>query len=285
MFRTLNGHAPKIALPKGAVDCHIHIFDGSNYSAQPGGPPAPVDALTSDYKQVQKWLGIDRVVITQGNAYQTDNRCTIDAVQQFGNNARGIVSVHSDISDAELESMHKMGICGARIMNLNMGPVGLDEMLEVNARIHPFDWSMIVQFDGCQILRHVPRFEQIKGDYVIDHIGKFLKPVDVDSPQFNALLKLMDRGNCYLKLAACYETSLEGYPDYSDVGVLAEALVRHAPERIIWGSNFPHNMAKTAAAYPDDAHLLDLTNEWLGSDKNRHLAFVENPNRLYGFTS
>lgn len=283
MFRTLNGPAPKVALPRLATDCHIHLFDSSKYATQPNGPQAPADALISHYESVQKWLGIERVVIVQGNAYQKDNRCVLDGLDHFGGAARGIVAVSSDISDREIHEMTAQGVRGARIMNILQGPVGLDELLDVNARVHPYGWSLIVQFDGRDILQHLSVFEQIKGDYVIDHTGKFLEPVTSDSAEFAALLRLVDRGNCYVKLAGCYETSRAGYPRFDDLADLSKALITHAPDRIIWGTNWPHNMSSSRDTYPNDVHLLDLVMEWAGSSKNIQKIFVDNPARLYGF--
>ncbi|WP_299425820.1 amidohydrolase family protein [uncultured Shimia sp.] len=94
---------------------------------------------------------------------------------------------------------------------------------------------------------------------------------------------LIDRGNCYVKMAACYETSRNGYPGYDDVAALSQALIHHAPDRIIWGSNWPHNMATTAEAYPDDVHLLDLAMAWTGKTKTIQQIFVDTPAQLYGF--
>lgn len=283
MFRTLQGRAPKSPLPKGAVDTHIHIIDTARFPHHPDGPPPPPDAPVQDYEQVMGWLGIDRVVVTQSNTYQTDNTCLLDALDQFGERARGIAAVTADIGDAEIEAMTARGVRGARIMNILQGPVGLDQMLAVNARVHPFGWSMIVQFDGRDMLRHVPQLEQIKGDYTIDHTGKFLEPVAPDSAEFKALLKLVDRGNCYVKLAGCYETSKSGAPGYEDLGALSRAVIEHAPDRVIWATNWPHNMATSAENYPDDVALLDLVMDWAGSDENRQKIFVDNPTRLYGF--
>jgi D-galactarolactone isomerase len=283
MFRTLEGRPPKISLPRGSVDCHIHFFNSAKYSHQPGGPKPPPDALFKHYELIQKWLGLDRVVITQGNAYQFDNRCTLEALDHFGDSARAIVAIRPDISEEEINNLSVRGVCGARIMDLQQGAIGLDGLLDVNARIHAFGWSLIVQFDGRDMVKHLALLKRIQGDYVIDHTGKFLEPVDVDSPAFKALLTLIDRGNCYVKLAAYYETSKTGYPYYEDIGALAKALINHAPDRIIWASNFPHVMASSATTYPDDVHLLDLANEWAGSEVNRQKIFVENPARLYGF--
>lgn len=283
MFRTLDGRPPHVALPKGTVDTHIHFFNSAKYEGQPGGPPPPVDALVADYERVMNWLNISRMVVTQPNAYQFDNRCLLDSLDHFGDKARGIVSVNSNVTDEDINAMSKRGVCGARIMDIGGGPAGLNDLLSVNTRVHPFNWSLIVQFDGREMVERVPLLEQIKGDYVIDHTGKFLEPVGVDSPAFKALLRLVDRGNCYVKLSAYYETSKAGSPDYEDVGVLAQALIKHAPDRILWATNFPHVMATTAESYPDEVRLVDLINEWAETDEVRKKIFVENPVRLYGF--
>lgn len=282
-FRILTGKPPHIALPKGAVDTHIHIFDSAKYSAQDGGPGIPADALVEHYESVQKWLGIENVIITQGNGYQFDNGCILEALDHFGEKARAVVAIRPNISDAEIDSMSKRGVVGARIMNILKGAAGLDMLLDVNARVKPFGWNLIVQFDGRKILNYVPLLTQIQGDYVIDHTGKFLEPVAVESSQFKALLKLIDRGNCYVKLAGCYETSVTGYPEYPDLAKLSKALIEYAPDRVIWGTNWPHNSSNTVESYPDEVHLLNLVNDWAGNDENRKKIFVDNPNRLYGF--
>lgn len=283
MFRTLEGRPPKRVLPAGTVDCHIHLYDQINFPSPAEGPPHPVDALISHYEKVQKWLGINRVILVQGNASYRDNSCILNALEHFGEHARAVVAVGPDISNNTLEKMTGQGVRGARIMNILQGAVGLSEMLAVNQRVQPFGWHLIVQFDGRDMVEHQPDLEKIEGDYVIDHTGKFLEPVAPDSPAFNSLLKLVDRGNCYVKIAGCYETSKSGYPDYDDVGVLARTLIQHAPERIIWGSNWPHNMSDKKENYPDDVHLLDLVSDWAGSDPVRQQIFVDNPSRLYGF--
>lgn len=262
MFRTLTGSPPQVALPKGAVDCHMHFFDSSKYKAQEGGPPAPEeDALISQYDLVRKWLGIDRIVVTQGNAYQKDNRCTLEALDHYGDKARAIVAIDPTVSDFVLQALTNRGVRGARIMDIMKGAVGMDEMLAVNERIIPFGWSMIVQFDGRAIVDRRFLLEKIQGNYVIDHIGKFLEPVSIDSDEFKTLLRLVDRGNCFIKIAACYETSKAGYPSYEDVAPLAKKLIEYAPDRVIWGTNWPHLMSNSAQDYPDDVHLIDLVNE------------------------
>jgi D-galactarolactone isomerase len=231
---------------------------------------------------VQKRLGLDRAVIVQPGAYQLDNRCTLEALGKLGDKARAIVCVTDDLSDEELDRLTKLGVRGVRIMHLPGGAIGLDQLLAINERIAPFGWHPIVQFDGRNILQHKELLDKIDNTYVIDHTGKFLEPVSPESPEFKALLALVDRGNCYVKISASYETSKTGAPDYSDVGELASRLIAHAPERMLWASNWPH-VGVPASAYPDDAELLDVLLAWAPDEKTRHAILVDNPVRLYGF--
>jgi D-galactarolactone isomerase len=280
MPRPLDGPPPRLKTPPGVVDTHIHFFM-SQYPGQPGGPPTPEDASVEDYAIVQKRLGIERAVIVQANAHQLDNRCTLHALAQMGDKARAIVCVKPDVSDAELERLHGTGVRGVRIMQLG-GALRMDQLLPVNARIAPIGWHPIVQFDGREIFQYKDLLEKVQGDYIIDHTGKFLEPVSPDSAEFNALLKLVNRGNCYVKISAAYETSKTGRPDYSDVGALAARLIAHAPERMLWASNWPH-VGATPETYPDDAELLDVLLAWAPDEKTRKAILVDNPVRLYGF--
>ncbi|RBO84759.1 amidohydrolase family protein [Marinomonas aquiplantarum] len=280
MTRRLNGQAPNIALPKGSIDTHIHIYDAQHPNL-PGGPAIPVDAANlQDYQQVMTWLGIEKVVITQPNAYQTNNQVLLNAVQSMGEKARGIVVVTPDTSEAELEKWHQMGARGARIMQLTQGAVRLKDLLSVNDKIATFGWSCIVQFNGREILEHASILNKIKGNFSLDHHGKFLPPVKINSAEFKQVLKLLDKGNCYYKIAACYESSATGGPDYEDVADMTKAAIKHAPERIIWGSNWPH-VSGTPEQAPNDARLLDLIQSWIPDERTRQAIFVDNPERLY----
>ncbi len=284
-FRPLNGKPPITALPAGTIDCHMHVLDNTRFPLEMPNDQRPADALLSHYQQLQQWLGIERIVIVQSNAYQCDNRIIEDALQQLGDKARAVVAVRADVSEDELVRLHTLGVRGARVMDLGGGPIGLSELIALNARTSAQHWSMIVQFDGQQMLQQSPLLASIQGNYVIDHVGKFMPTVSVDSPAFRGLLKLIDRGNCYVKIAGFDETSSQGQPDYPDIAALAKALITHAPERIIWGSNWPHILAKCPADYPDDVQLLDMVNDWAGNELNRQLLFVDNAAKLYGFDS
>ena len=282
MARTIGTPTPATQLPPKSTDTHMHVYDVT-YPSQPGGPPLPADAPdVSDYRRVQRWLGLARAVLVQANAYQLDHSYFLKALASLGDQARGVASISPETTEAELSAFHEQGVRGSRIMELPGGAVGMKDALNVNARIAPLDWSMILQFDGSEMVERRSTLERLQGNYVIDHFGRFLKPVTVDDPSFQALLKLIDRGNCYVKLAGGYETSRQGPPAYGDVAELGRALIRHAPERVIWGSNWPH-VSLAPDDTPNDAQLLDVVASWIPDGKTRQSIFVDNPARLYGF--
>lgn len=279
--RPLTGPAPALKAPPGATDCHVHLYL-PGFEPQPGGPPIAELATVEDYAVVQKRLGLERVVITQSNAYQFDNGATLAALDQIGpERARAVIAVSPDTSPAELEKLHERGVRGARIMNLPGGAVKIANMKPVEQLCRSVGWNMIVQFNGREIEQHMDALRAIEVDYVIDHIGKFMDPVSADDPRVDDILRLIDRGNAWFKICGCYETSLLGAPDFADVSPIAKRVIDHAPDRIIWGSNWPH-VGVPRERYPNDALLLDILLDW-ATPEQRHKILVDNPARLYGF--
>lgn len=279
--RPLDGPAPRLQTPPGATDCHIHLYL-PGHPARPGGPAIPELATVDDYRRVQRRLGLDRVVVTQSNAYQGDNGALLEALGELGTeNARGVAAVTPETSLRELEAWHARGVRGARIMQLPGGAVTIERMPEVERLIRPLGWHLMVQFNGRHLDDYRNALRRIESDYIIDHLGKFIDPVPADDRRVDEILRLLDRGNAWFKVCAGYETSLEGGPHYGDVGAVARRVISHAPERILWGSNWPH-VGVSRAQYPDDAEQLDLLLEWAGPEA-RHRILVDNPAALYGF--
>lgn len=278
--RPLQGTPPRLVAPLGAVDTHMHIISAvyPQSNEVPSNAPAPLE----DYAVVQDRLGIRRAVVVQPNAYQADNRCLEAALLAFGEDARGVAVVQPDVDDEELQRLHQLGVRGARIMDIGPGAVTSEHLQVVSERIAPHGWHPIVQFNGRDIADYEHKLMAVRGPYVIDHAGKFMPPVTPESAEFKLLLHLIDRGNCYVKLSACYETSQRGGPGYDDVGLLSRALASHAPERMLWASNWPH-VSATPEAYPDDARLLDVLLDWVPDEGNRRMILQDNPSRLYGF--
>lgn len=272
---------PTLVVPPGATDTHMHVYDTA-VPAVPGAPALPGHFPAEAYRAMQRRVGLARVVVVQPNAYGADNRVTLAAIATLGPGARGVAVVRPDVSDAELERLTAGGIRAIRFFALPAGVLSWEVMDEMAARVHPFGWSAIVQLDGRTLPEREAQIARLSGRFVIDHTGKFLEPVAPDHPAFRALLRLVDTGRCWVKLSAPYETSRTGPPRYQDVGALARALVKHAPERMLWASNWPHP-SEPMGKKPDEAALLDLLLEWAPDAATRRKILVDNPAELYGF--
>ena len=275
-------NAPRLKAPAGTTDTHIHIYD-RRFPMAPTAKMYPPEASVAAYRAMADSLGIARTVVVQPTTYGTDNRCTLESIAALGlDRARGVAVVDTDVTDAELDRLTRAGIRGIRFFMLPGGALPWEALDELAARVQPFGWHAVVQFDGRDFLKHEVAVRRLPGTLIVDHVGKFLEPVPVADANFQALLRLVGEGRTYVKLAAPYETSKLGPPTYDDVGALAKALVRAAPERMLWASNFPHPSAP-ADNKPDDALLLDMLLDWVPDEATRRKILVDNPARLYGF--
>ena len=270
----------KLKAPAGTTDTHMHFYDGASSSAP--GAPNPGKFTVPMYQELQRRLGMSRVVVVQPNAYRDDNTVTLSSIKAFGNNARGVAVVKPGTPEAELERLTKGGIRAVRIMTLHGGMLGFDVMDQVVAQVHPLGWHANIQLDGRELPKYEAQIKRLPGRFVIDHIGKFLEIVAPDSKEFRSLLNLVETGRCWVKLSAPYETSKTGAPRYEDVGRLARALVKKAPERMLWASNWPHPSVPKEQR-PDDEDLMDLLLDWAPDESTRRRILVDNPAELYGF--
>ena len=274
---------PLLKAPAGACDCHMHFYGPEDrYPLAPTAPFPPPPASVEDYRRVQERLGLERVIVVQPSAYGKDNRCTMDAVAELGEAARAVVVVDTSATDDELNRLTRDGARGIRFHMLAGGVLPWDILDEMAARVHDFGWHVQLQFDGRELPERMAALERLPGTLVIDHTGKFLEPVPPDHEAFRCLLRLVETGRVWVKLSAPYETSKVGSPRYDDVGALARELVKAAPERMLWATNWPHT-GQTGARYPDDATLLDLLLHWADDDATRQRILSDNPAALYGF--
>jgi len=279
--RRFTGPPPLTPVPPGAVDTQTHIYL-PGHPAAPGCIPLPENAPgPAEYRQVMARLGIERVVVTQGNAHGFDNDNLLACLSAMGPVARGVAVVTGATPDREMRRLADAGVVGARIMDLPGGAVGLDRLGEVDRRARDHGWCLAVQFDGNAILAHEERLRRIESRWILDHHGKFLSGVAPDGKEVDAVRRLIDTGRCWFKLAACYESSRAGGPYYEDVGLVARVIARHAPERIVWGTNWPHNLVRRTEEYPDDAALFDTVMSWLPDAEARRLCLVANPAELF----
>ncbi|CAN7327142.1 amidohydrolase family protein [Bosea sp. LjRoot237] len=267
-------------VPRGACDCHVHIFDPAH--PLPGRPPQDTpDATLAAYRSVQRATGLERVVLVQANGYGSDNSCMLEALAVLGRDvARGVAVVAPDAPREALAELDEQGVCGIRFHLLPGGLLGWDALPRLSRLAADLGWHVQVQCDGRALAEHAELLAELACPIVIDHIGKFLEPVPVSHPGFVALLRLLERGDVWVKLSAPYEVSRSGPPDYADVSTLARALANAAPERMVWASNWPHPWF---ANPPDEAALIALLASWVPDEARRHAILVENPASLYSF--
>lgn len=275
-------NAPKLKTPPGACDCHMHIFD-TRFPLAEKARRQEADAPVSEYRKVQQRLGLQRVVVVQPTAYGRDNRCTLEAISELGAGARGIAVVDTGVTDAELARLTQAGIRGVRFRMLDQPELPWEMLGEMAARIAAFGWHIQFQMDGRYFEEREDLLKRLPGTLVIEHIGKFLEPVPPGHPGFQSLLRLVDTGRCWVKLSGAYMMSKSGPPLYADIGALAKELVKRAPERLVWASNWPHPMSRGGGPIPDDGRLLDLMLDWAPDEKTRNRILSDNPAKLYGF--
>lgn len=272
---------PRLAAPAGACDTHMHIYE-DRFPLAPTALFKPPHSPVADYLAMRKRIGVERTVVVQPTAYGFDNTCTLEAMAALGPGARGIAVVKPDVTEAQLERLTKAGMRGIRYFMLPGGALPWDTLETMAARVAPFGWHVQLQLDGRTLPEREALLKRLPGTLVIDHNGKFLEPVPPDHAAFKCLLRMLENGRTWVKLSAPYETSKTGAPAYADVGLLAKALARAAPDRALWATNWPHpNVPKEKRS--DEAELLDLLLEWAPEEAARRKILVENPAKLYGY--
>jgi D-galactarolactone isomerase len=273
----------QVKAPANATDCHMHIYDPRFAESNPRPGQNPKNATVSDYRLLQKRTGTTRVVVVQPRNYATDNRVTIDALKQLGASARGVAVVHPTISDAELKSFNDAGIRGIRFSLGGTNAVVTWDMVEpLSKRVNELGWHLQFNVEGDDIAAHADLLRRLPSQTVFDHLGHPALPAGVDHPSHTVLRGLLDKGRTWIKLSGAYSNSRIGPPDYPEATKVAQAFVKAAPERLVWGSDWPHPSEQNGTL-PDDALLFDLLAVWAPDESTRKRILVDNPENLYGF--
>jgi predicted TIM-barrel fold metal-dependent hydrolase len=274
---------PTLKFPNGSCDCHAHIFGPqTRFPYVHKAAYIPPDATPEQYARMLRTIGCDRAVLVQPSVYGTDNSCMIAALSSGAFKFRGVAVIEENISDAELEDMDDAGVRGVRI-NLASATPGLTlaQAPRLASRLQELGWHLQFFMD----LRKLPDAEEklgkLKIDIVIDHFGRVRADDGMTAPAFQTLLRLLRRENVWAKLIGPYFLS-DQTPRFPDVTPFAQAVVQRAPERVVWGTDWPHPAAH-GNLMPNDGVLADLVSEWVPDEEQRRKVLVDNPARLYGF--
>lgn len=272
---------PELKTPANSCDAHIHIIDPRFPPADPATPIAYGQSM-ADYRKVREHLGLPRAVIVQPKYYATDNRCTLDAIAQMNGQARGIAVVDTRVTEQELIRLHEGGIRGLRFSLWNAGNqvISADMIKPLAERIAEFGWHVQIHMGAEQILEKQALLARLPVQVVFDHMGRLPAGANASHPAFRFIAGLIDADKAWVKLSGPYLNTVLGGPRYADVRTLARDFATLAPQRMLWGSDWPH---VTEAHKPDDAGLLDLLLDWTDSDAARQAILADNPAQLYGF--
>jgi 2-pyrone-4,6-dicarboxylate lactonase len=281
-----NPKKPGITLPKGSIDCHVHVFE-KKYWHNPNRGYNPPDSTLADLKHLHKTLGIDRVVFSQPSTYGTDNSAILDGMAALNaetpNRARGVIACGLEITDKELEDLDKKGIRGIRLNTDNKGgmPIEFSQIPELEARIKGLGWHLEFLFPGKDIIELMPILTSIKVPVSIAHFAYQPAKDTINAPGFKALIELMKRGNCWMKISGANRVSETDLPPYDDVTPMARALIEAAPDHIVWGSDWPH--PNKYVVNPNDGDLIDWFGIWVPDEAMRKRIMVDNPAKFYRF--
>lgn len=271
---------PRLKAPANACDCQTHLYD-SRFLPRGSSKRLMTNAGVKEYRLLQKRNGTTRTVITTASAYATDNAITLDGIAQLGlANTRGVVVVTPDITDAELKKMADEGIRGVRLSLFDSDTAVTNfEMIEPLAkRVNDLGWHVQLHLSGDQIVEHEGLLKRIVSPIVFDHMGRIPQPQGANHPAFGIIQRLIDKGRTWVKLSGVYYDSKVGPPTYADSTELARSYLKAAPERMVWGSSWPHPK-------PSDAMVFfDLMAEWAPDEAVRKKMLVDNPEVLYGFS-
>jgi predicted TIM-barrel fold metal-dependent hydrolase len=277
--------SPKLKAPPNACDCHHHIYDPARFPMvdTPGRPP-PSNGSMAEYRLLQKRTGTTRHVVVQPRNYGVENEVTLDALKQAAGNARGVAVVRPTITDAELNRFNEAGVRGIRFsIGDPKSRVVQPDMIEPLAkRIAPLGWHIQFNMEAEQVVEMADLLRRLPTQLVFDNLGNPTLPAGIDHSSHAIIRGLVDKGRTWVKVSGAYSNTKIGPPDYPDATKIAQTFVKAAPERCVWGSDWPHPTMPDNNK-PDDSVLFDLLLVWAPDEATRNRILVTNPEVLYGF--
>lgn len=276
-----NTRTPSYRLPPGACDAHCHIFGpASVFPYAPDRAYTPPDAPYEALVELHRILGVERAVIVHASCHGSDMRVTLDGIARSGGRMRGVAVVDPGVADADLAALDAGGIRGVRfnfVKHLGgMPDMGFFE--RVLAQVEPLGWHVVLHLDAEDVVELAPRIARIRIPFVIDHMGRVKARNGLDQAPFRQLLELMRNPLAWVKICGAERVSSAGAP-FRDAVPFARALVEAAPDRVLWGTDWPH--PNIAGDMPNDGDLVDLLAEAVEDKAMRRGVLVDNPARLY----
>lgn len=276
---------PMRKLPKGACDCHAHLFGpATQYPYQQDRSYTPPEASFEEYKHLLSTLGFDRAVLVQPSVYGTDNRKLIDSLYQARKHNlewRGIAVLNSETSDEEIARLHELGVRGIRINLLFLGGVDFDAITLLSERVAQWDWHVQCLIDVSNFTDLDSKLNRIPVPKVIDHMGHVPVSKGIDNPGFQNLLNRMDEGDTWVKLSGPNRVTDQKNSPYRDVDPFLLELLHRNSDRCVFGTDWPH--VQLPGPMPNDGDLVDELLRLVDDEDTLNKILVHNPSQLYGF--
>jgi predicted TIM-barrel fold metal-dependent hydrolase len=276
-----NPRTPGYKLPPGACDAHCHVFGpAATFPYAPDRSYTPPDAPVEDLRRVHAAIGVERAVIVQASCHGTDNAAMLDAIARSEGTYRGVAIVDGSITDAGLAELDEGGVRGVRfnfVQHLG-GTPDLEVFDRVLGKIQPLGWHVVLHLDAGDILEHADRIARIKVPFVIDHMGRVQAQNGLEQEPFRRLLELMRNPLAWVKICGPERVTSTGAP-FHDAVPFARRLAEVAPDRTLWGTDFPH--PNISGDMPNDGDLVDLLALAVEDEALRRKILVDNPDRLY----
>jgi len=277
-------HAPvRFTPPLNATDAHCHIFGpAATFPFAPGRAYTPPDAGLDDFEALQRRLGLTRAVFVQASCHGTDNSAMVDALVRGDGRYAGVAMIDESFTDAAIADLHAVGVRGTRfnfVAHLGGAPE-LDTFWRIVDRVARRGWHIVLHFDAADIPRYVDVLAKMPCPFLIDHMGRVPVTDGLAQEPFQALLELLRDERTWVKVSGAERLTASGAPPYDDVVRFARALIEAAPDRILWGTDWPHPNVR---AMPDDGDLVDLLDAFAPDPAVRDRILVANPERLYDF--
>ena len=278
-----NPSRPAFRVPPGAVDAHCHVFGpAAQFPYAPERKYTPCDASKDQLFALRDFLGFERNVIVQATCHGTDNRALVDALQHSGGRARGVATVSRDITDAELRAMHEAGVRGTRFNFVRrlVDFTPREVLTDIAHRIAPLGWHVVIYFEAQDLPELWDFFTALPTTVVVDHMGRPDVSKPVDGPEFALFMRMLaEHPNIWSKVSCPERLTKSGPPRYDDVVPFARRIVETFPDRVLWGTDWPHPNMKLHM--PDDGLLVDYVQRIAVTPELQRKLLVDNPMRLY----